>query len=540
MKKILIVGAGPVGLTLAAKLSQFGIQYTIIDTLTHRHGESRAVGIQPRSLEIFEDLGVLPEILDKGLKMKYLNFYSNTKKLLQTDFKGLDTSYSFMLSLPQKETEKILTKHLKKSHINIEQGVELKNLKLKKESVEVFLKGKGTHLKREEYSYVIGCDGAHSTCRHLLNIPFEGSQMPGHWAIFDAKIEWPYAPLELHLFLSPKGLVVAIPLTQDSVRFGCILTLEETQTKPPPPTLNSILTLLKERVSDRVKLSKVTHLTSYIIHQRQAKTYSKGHVFLAGDAAHVHSPAGGQGMNTGIQDAYNLAWKLALVHKKQAHPNILNTYQEERHLIGKNVVSLTRKITKVAKAKNPFVTLLRDTVMRFINSQNTLKGKIAKKFSELYLEYKPNAIIKEQVKHHPPKYLRAGQRIPDAIFYSCTTKKQTKLYKVIQGSHHSLLLFCPQKTNDKTLLDILKIYNYSTKNYSTLIKTFLICQDQEMRKKLVPSLLCLIDFNGLVSKYYGITQPTLLLVRPDSYVGFINEPPNLKTFQTYLKEAYSF
>ncbi|MCB1116113.1 MAG: FAD-dependent monooxygenase [Chlamydiia bacterium] len=513
LDEVLIVGAGPVGLVMASELIRHGAKVRIIDKSATYAEDSRAVGIHARTLEVFEDLGVLPEFLKQGVKVTRINLYSKTNRLLRAKYEGFDTPYCFMLDIPQTETELLLLRHLKAQGLEVERKTELNNLELKTDHVEVMIKSGESNLISDQFAYVIGCDGARSTCRHLADIPFPGSEYPSHWCVFDAKIDWSHDQEEAHLFLHEEGLAAFFPLPRDRMRVIFELRLENEGKSPPHATYDLATTLLKQRVEPSIKLHEPQDISPFIIHHRQATHYQKGRLFLAGDAAHIHSPAGGQGMNTGIQDAYNLAWKLALVMKKEGHPNLLRTYHQERHPIAENVLSITDRMTKMMTTKVAAFSFLRDAALSIVGSFDKLTRQLPKKFSQLYNTYAPNALLVEEIASSKPEHVRVGQRAPDHTLL--LEGKETRLYELFKGPHFTLLLFSGKKPTPKELEPLSAFSHPHIKSYSVLL-------DKE------PS----------AHTHYGITEPTAILVRPDGIIGLIQQPPNPKTFNNYLHKVF--
>lgn len=532
--EVLVVGAGPVGLTAAAELTRHGVKCRIIDKSPYHAGDSRAAGIHARTLEVFEDMGMLGPVLEKGVKVTGINLYSQGNRLIHVDYQGLDTPYSFIIDLPQSQTELVLIHHLESLGVQVQRNVELNNIEQKDSHVEVMLKQHESSLVPDEYDYVIGCDGARSTCRHLAEIPFPGSEYPSHWAVFDAKVDIPYDTQEMQLILHEKGIIAFFPLPQGRMRVTCELQLKEGTDSPPPVTFELIRDILKERVSKDAKIQEPCDLSPFVIHHRQVTQYRKERVFLAGDAAHLHSPAGGQGMNTGIQDAYNLAWKLALVMKQKAEPSILDTYHQERHPIAKSVLSMTDKMTKMATTKNSVLTFIRDAAMTIAGTIDKLKEQLPRRLSQLYFHYELNQIIMNGTHNHPPEKIRAGVRAPDH-----TLKRGSdvvRLFELFKGPHHTLLLFSGKKASKNDLKKLEDFYNAFRSHYE--IHPYFLYRNDENLTFCPDAMHCLLDREPSTHSHYGITKPTAVLIRPDGYIGYIQEPLDVEIFNKYLSHVF--
>jgi len=323
---VLVVGAGPTGLTLACELLRRSLQIRIIDRLPAQTTQSRALGLQARSLEVFEKLGILDKILDRGLPVDTVHLYENGKQIGRTSLSVLPIAYPFVLIIPQSETEEILNERLEQLGGKVERNRSLIELK------------EGQAICSTETiaaKWIIGCDGAHSVVRHSLNLPFNGTKFSENFALADVIVsDCSLARRDIHGFLSPAGVLGIIPLPKKN-QFRLLTTSQEADLDLTIPFLKE---LIQERAHLSLSIEKILWASTFTIHRRIVPRMSQGSVFLCGDAAHIHSPAGGQGLNIGIQDAFNLAWKLAFVHQGHAAPELLSTYQEERHPVAQHTL----------------------------------------------------------------------------------------------------------------------------------------------------------------------------------------------------------
>ena len=529
--EILVVGAGPVGLLMASELARHGVKCRIIDKNKHHAADSRAVGVHARTLEMYEDIGLIDVALEKGVKVTGINLYSHGKRLVHTEFKNLDSRYSYVLDMSQSLTEPMLIEHLRKLGVEVERHVELNNIEQHEDHVEVMLKYGERSLVPEAFAYVVGCDGARSTCRHLSEISFPGEEYPSHWAVLDAGLEWPFDSQELQLFLHERGIVAFFPLPRNRMRITYEIYMEDPKAGTPIVTYDTVLEVLQTRVAKDLKLIEARDLSTFIIHHRQATHYQKGRVFLAGDAAHLHSPAGGQGMNTGMQDAYNLAWKLALVQKELSSEKLLKTYHLERHPIGKWVLNVTDRLTKMMTVKNSKLAFLRDAFLKVVGHLDVVKTQMPKRFSQLYLHYEHNKITYEECEHHP-MHARAGHRAPDH-----TLTNETRLFELYRGTHHTLLLFSGKKPHSGDL-ETLKEIDLMAQKYIPHVKSYFLMRDDEMMKDCPDLERCFLDREPSAHTHYGIEKSTALLIRPDQVVGYSTQPPNVHFLEKYLESLF--
>jgi 2-polyprenyl-6-methoxyphenol hydroxylase-like FAD-dependent oxidoreductase len=415
--EVLVVGAGPTGLTLAAELAAYGVPFRIIDRQLDRVHESRALAIQPRTLEVLARHGLAQPLVDLGNTTVQLRLHAGGRVVPITLFDvGLsDTAYPYLLFLPQAETERILCEHLARHGVMVERGVELVGLAADADRVDCRLRHRDGREEDVQASYVSGCDGAHSTVREQAGIGFAGRAYPQTFLLADLEVDGLEAGA-VHSYLTESGLLFFFPL-------GTPATWRMLAVRPAGNTGEVTLAELQEVVegttSDPVRLRDPVWMTDFRLHARAAERYRSGRVFLAGDAAHIHSPAGGQGMNTGIQDAVNLGWKLALDLRGVANPALLDTYSAERAPVGRAVLRLTDRLFTLATTANPLMRLARTRVVPSA-APAVLRvglGRAAafRTLSQLGIRYRrsPLSVDGPQVANCG---IRAGERMPDAPY----------------------------------------------------------------------------------------------------------------------------
>jgi 2-polyprenyl-6-methoxyphenol hydroxylase-like FAD-dependent oxidoreductase len=352
---LLIVGAGPTGLTLATQLQAFGTRFRIIDREADQVHESRALAIQPRTLEVLTGLGLADTLVERGNPAVRVELHTRarTAQIPLFDIGLDDTAYPFLLFLSQAETEAILNEHLARHDVTVARGVELTDLQQTPDHVTCTLRHADGPTETLQADYVIGCDGAHSAVRDRAGIDFTGSAYPQTFALADLDAD-SLDPEAVHVYLSPAGMLFFFPLDQPAP--WRLLAMQPTQEHLPgteSPSLTELQALTDANTANTVQLHDPVWRTYFRLHHRHATTYRAGRVFLAGDAAHIHSPAGAQGMNTGIQDAWNLGWKLALITDGIANPELLHTYQTERQPVGRYVMRFTDRAFTIATSTNP-------------------------------------------------------------------------------------------------------------------------------------------------------------------------------------------
>ena len=324
MIDILVAGAGPVGLALGVQLARFGLSFRIIEKSVEPTplNESRALGVHSRTLEVFEDMGVIAPALEQGMRWHGLNAYSGGKRILHVAFEELDAPYPYLLTLPQSRTERILEARLEELGGRVERGKALASFEQSEEKVTATLQDASGRTEKVEARWLVGTDGAHSTVRHGLDLSFEGTAYEERFVLADVVLSGEIARDESHTWFSSEGPFLILPLPDGKARL-----LAQVQ-GDPEPTRAFFAQLLRERgPGPGYEIREAVWMASFKIHHRLVSHYRKGRVFIAGDACHIHSPVGGQGMNTGIQDVYNLSWKLAQAAK--GGPDLLDSYELE-------------------------------------------------------------------------------------------------------------------------------------------------------------------------------------------------------------------
>jgi 2-polyprenyl-6-methoxyphenol hydroxylase-like FAD-dependent oxidoreductase len=360
--EVLIAGAGPTGLVLAIWLTRLGIRVRIVDKLAAPETTSRAIGVQARTLEFYRQLGISDEIIARGHKAAAMNLWISGRHRARFPFAemGADISpFPFALVISQDEHEKILTEHLSGLGVEIERAVELLDFVETENGISVRLKKYGGAVEICEALYLAGCDGAHSTVREKLKIGFSGGTYARKFYVADVHADGPAMNGEINVALDAADFLVIFPLG-DSGRARLVGALDESaENSAANQTWRDVNQSVIETL--RLKILRVNWFSTYRVHHRVADSYRCGRTFLLGDAAHVHSPVGGQGLNTGVGDAVNLAWKLAAVLRRHASAALLETYHPERTAFARRLVNTTDRV--FAGVTSP----------RFFNRQMRLK-----------------------------------------------------------------------------------------------------------------------------------------------------------------------
>ncbi|MBX9945376.1 MAG: FAD-dependent monooxygenase [Reyranella sp.] len=385
--KVLIAGAGPVGLTLATELVRHGIAVRIVDKNAARTDKSKALVMWSRTLELLDDAGYAQAFIPAGLIAHGAQISTGKEIMAKVTLDSIDSRFPYALMIPQSETERVLEERLAAAGVTVERRVELAGFTDTGASVEATLRRADGFSESLSADWLVGCDGAHSTVRHGLGFAFEGSTLESHWALADGHVTGLAPADRLHIFWHRDGILAFFPIVGDRWRVIADLGPAEGNEKRPDPTLDEINALMTHRGSPGIAMTNPVWLAAFRINERKVRDYARGRVFLAGDAAHIHSPAGGQGMNTGMQDAFNLAWKLALVIEGAAKPALLDGYSPERSAVGERVLRNAGRLTEAATLRNPIAQGLRNTIVKFAAGFPALQHKVADQLAEMDIGY---------------------------------------------------------------------------------------------------------------------------------------------------------
>ena len=448
---VIVIGAGPTGLMAGALLARCGVGVRVLDKSPSQAKESRAFAVQARTMELFQSLGLAEAFLDKGVLAAGARVYVDGEPAAGFDLDDLgrdDTPFPLMLIIPQSETEAILVDDLDRLGVAVERGIEATSLDQTSDGVVVHARGPGGDSLALRASYVIGADGAHSMVRKALGLTFEGAAYPQAFLLADCKLEGPIEHARLKVFLHGSDFAIVIPMKgQDYARViatDIALPVESSFASQgsSPLQLAEVEAALRRASTLDVTLSEPRWTSRYRVHHRGVNVYRRGRAFVAGDAAHIHSPAGGQGMNTGLQDVANLCWKLALVLKGQAPEALLGTYDEERRPVGETVLKFTDRAFSIVTTQSGWAATLRDTLVPILGATIARSGIVRERafhfISELGIRYEPNAFLARDDRDGAPREWRRGpapgHRAPDAMISS-----RTRLFDLIGGYRFHVL-----------------------------------------------------------------------------------------------------
>ena len=539
---ILVVGAGPTGLTLASELLRHGAPVRIIDKLPGIVPTCRANGIHSRTLEIFHDLGIVGDVLARGHELHGANQFANGECFLHLRFENeVDSPYPFTVSLEQFNTEEILEGLLNRLGGRVERATELVGMADRLDGVPATLRHTDGSEEIVQTPWLVACDGAHSRVRHLNHQHFPGECDPRQYVVADVVLrEERLARDEIYAFLTDRGTLFIFPIPG-----GRYLVVADVRgpSGGEAPSLEEVQALVTERGPGAVRVSEPHWLSYFHINYRVTRHYRHGRTLLAGDAAHVHSPIGGLGMNTGIQDAYNLGWKLALVARGLAPQSLLETYERERRAVAEDVIKVTRMMTEHLELFRDLPPAERERLYSHAVIPESERRRAARQREELDLDYRKSPICSEHHSRSTPPCFADG---PHSGAQACDAgplevgKRTVTLFDLLRGPRHTLLLFVDGARAGRRSALLTSLAASVANSYPNLIDVYLVRSADAAAGPQAPSGVTIVgDPEQALQHRYGAQGGCAYLIRPDGYVGYRSASVTLPRLRQYLDRVFA-
>jgi 2-polyprenyl-6-methoxyphenol hydroxylase-like FAD-dependent oxidoreductase len=508
---VVIIGAGPTGLSLACQFVRYGIDFVIIERNEGITPYSKAIGVHARTLEIYEQIGLAQKAIEQGAIAGKGRLLAGGEVRGELDFSNIGqglSPYPYVLLLEQSKNERLLYEYLQSRRKEVLWKTELESFFQTEVGITAQVKTTEGAYQTIDAKYLVGCDGAKSTVRDALGLEFQGSTFERVFYVADAQVDWKFSHDALHICLSKDSLLVFFPLKGEK-RYRIVGTFPEEFAKEEGDILyEEIEHRIKEEAQLELDIHDVDWFSTYKVHTRHVSKFSEGRCFLAGDAAHIHSPAGAQGMNTGIQDGYNLAWKMALILKSKTDEKLLKTYNEERLENAKNLLQTTDRMFQFAAGSEWFLAFLRTNVLpsvaKYILSLDTVKNFIFPLLSQIGINYRHGSMSQHAGDENFK--VKAGDRMPHFLVDG------KSIYDNLHQPKFHWLVFS------------------NTQSDFQMLKTEIERQYAE-----------LVDFSAIplypqVAEVFGTDKSFNVLLRPDNYIGFISTETSPGELRVYLNE----
>ena len=534
---VLIVGAGPTGLALAAQLAGYGTSFRIIDRRQGPSTQSRALAVQPRTLEALRPFGISAAMASRGTPAHQLKLHlpEETVSVGLFDVGIEDSAHQQLLFLPQSETEQILLTYLASRGVRVERGAEL--LELERLVPDDPFAGMEARVQRQDRGidrirarYIVGADGAESTVRRRAGMDFRGSGYADTFVLADLEVDGA-DPGAVHAYPTEDGFMVLFPLGRPAS--WRMISLKE-RGDNSAVTLESLQAVADRFSGGGLVLHDPKWISSFRLSHQMAEFFQSGSVFLAGDAAHVHSPIGGQGMNTGIQDALNLGWKLALGARGLAADELIDSYDAERRPVARGIVGFTDRLFKLATSRSGLKKLPRTKLLPAlapsIAANERLRSRAFRTMSQLGIHYRGSTMTESALNRRPALLAsgpRPGDRLPDAVVHY--QEKERRLQDLVAAPGFHLLLTGPGWPEDTP-----------QQIHAALagLGQLLTVQRLVVGSKLTASGPGIIeDVSGLAFERLGLSprRPEVLVIRPDGYIGYRSSGTDITGAVAYLE-----
>jgi len=513
---VLIVGAGPTGLMLANQLARRGVRAMIVDRHSGPAHQSRAMAVQARTLEIYSKLGLGERALELGLRGNGGNMWANGKKMARIPLGEIGQSLSpfpYILMLGQDDNERMMGEHLRHWGLAVQWNTELIAMQQEPGHVVATLRQPDGSTRMVTAAYVAGCDGGRSAVRELSGITFPGAPYEHVFFVADTEATGPMVPEELNVYMWQDGFHLLFPM-RGKDRWRVIGILPGRLRGRNDLTWEEVIPAVRREAGADLAFKACDWFSTYRIHHRCAERFRDRRCFLLGDAAHVHSPAGGQGMNTGLQDAYNLAWKLALVVKGRADAALLDTYEQERIPVAQRLLRTTDRIFSLLVSDNWLAGLFRTKIVTRVLARAMTVERVRKlafrTISQIGIRYRKSS-LSQTLAGLPEGAPVAGDLFPWLKIRFRESGPGEDLFEKLDDTRFNLLAIGQAAPSTESL------------GFGDLMRVHEIPDDSSNANELAR---------------VGISGPAFYLLRPDGHVGLAGSRIDANTVRRYLEERH--
>ena len=513
--EVAIIGAGPVGLTAAAEFARYGISTRLVDRRDAAVKHSHAAVIHVRTQEVFEAMGVAERIVPRGYPLQYISLNAFGKLLGGIRVHGVDGPYPGPRVISQQIVETQLAEHLLALGGAVDRPAEVTEITEAADGFTITVRRPDGGSEQFQADYLLGCDGGQSFVRERFGIGFPGERYDGFEFIHaDAQLTWSHPTGRGYVYVTKDRLVLLFPFdAAGRYRVLCARTDQDPANRSAP-ALEELQTILREVSGDAdAELADASWLARWRSTHRIAERFRQGRVFLAGDAGHIHVPVGGQGMNTGIQDAFNLAWKLAAVLKGGADPALLDSYESERYPVAEDLLKGTDRGFQLMVQPGDLASFALKLFGSSVIALEAVQDRLRRVLGEVTINYRPSALAEDYGGSIGPI---AGDRAPDGVVVRAADRRTLRLLEAMAGPHWSLLVFAGLEA-ESGLAALLETARQVETGFGRQVAPILITPGRAPAEW--PGTV-LYDRDNLLHERYGVRHAALYLIRPDWYVGF--------------------
>jgi len=525
---VLVVGAGPTGLLLASELARRGVGVRLIEKRTFSAEHSRALAVLPRTMEMMDQLGLANAFTALSHQAKGICFYGRDRReAFRSSLSDLPCKFPFFLLLPQTETEMILRDHARKAGVEIERGMSFLRMVQKGQRVLATLERMDGTTEEIDASYVVGCDGSRSAVRQATALEFQGGGYDQSWLLADVVLDPRLDPNWLHGFTSIDGPIFFFPLPNSIWRI--VLLRKRGESATTEVSMNEIVEILNKNHLGHLRARDPSWLAGFGIEHRRTEHLRMGRVFLCGDAAHVHSPVGGQGMNTGLGDSFNLGWKLASVILGKAKEELLDSYEEERMPVIDGVMRMTDQMTKLVSATDGPRVWIREWILPIVAKMG-FAAKMAMRLSQLSLGYPHSSIV---LPGRVTAGAKPGERVPPLSFSDLATKRASRTPDLFGKGKIVFLVMPDLGIGPEGMREVVDRCAASI-DWQWMLKKGGAPPHEVRRGEMV-----WVDENRSVREELGVEDhPSYALLRPDGIVMARGELCETQLLQDFLCRAF--